>query len=327
MKGGRQMTNSEKLFLILAEELNFRRAAARAFLSQQGLSDHIRRLEECYGTPLFYRRPRVSLTPAGEAVQRTLQRVKNLESGLEAELAELEEGAAGTLRLGTNYARARLIIPLFFVQYHARYPKVRLELVPGETSAMERMLENGELDGFLGVNTALRPGMKSVPLARESIYLIASVSYLKKYLGLEKEAIAGLRSGIDLKHFQGLPFAMNYGKSTAFQLIDQHLVTNGVTIDNLLSVSDYNVLEEACRTGYVASFCPQIFLPTIIKGNRSCPEERFLCILPVRGLERSLRFDLVYQDMVYYPKFAVDCFALLKEIVGSYLEQTDVLEQ
>lgn len=144
---------------------------------------------------------------------------------LEAELAELEEGAAGTLRLGTNYARARLIIPLFFVQYHARYPKVRLELVPGETSAMERMLENGELDGFLGVNTALRPGMKSVPLAQESIYLIASVSYLKKYLGLEKEAIAGLRSGIDLKHFQGLPFAMNYGKSTAFQLIDQHLVT------------------------------------------------------------------------------------------------------
>ena len=321
------MTNSEKLFLILAEELNFRRAAARAFLSQQGLSDHIRRLEECYGTPLFYRRPRVSLTPAGEAVQRTLQRVKNLESGLEAELAELEEGAAGTLRLGTNYARARLIIPLFFVQYHARYPKVRVELVPGETSAMERMLENGELDGFLGVNTALRPGMKSVPLARESIYLIASVSYLKKYLGQEKEAIAGLRSGIDLKHFQGLPFAMNYGKSTAFQLIDQHLVTNGVTIDNLLSVSDYNVLEEACRTGYVASFCPQIFLPNIIKGNRSCPEERFLCILPVRGLERSLRFDLVYQDMVYYPKFAVDCFALLKEIVGSYLEQTDVLEQ
>ena len=37
--------------------------------------------------------------------------------------------------------------------------------------------------------------------------------------------------------------------------------------------------------------------------------------------------DLVYQDMVYYPKFAVDCFALLKEIVGSYLEQTEVLEQ
>ena len=35
----------------------------------------------------------------------------------------------------------------------------------------------------------------------------------------------------------------------------------------------------------------------------------------------------VYQDMVYYPKFAVDCFALLKEIVGSYLEQTEVLEQ
>ena len=35
----------------------------------------------------------------------------------------------------------------------------------------------------------------------------------------------------------------------------------------------------------------------------------------------------VYKRQVYYPKFAVDCFALLKEIVGSYLEQTEVLEQ
>lgn len=76
------MTNSEKLFLILAEELNFRRAAARAFLSQQGLSDHIRRLEGCYGTPLFYRRPRVSLTPAGEADTAHAAAGKNLESGL-----------------------------------------------------------------------------------------------------------------------------------------------------------------------------------------------------------------------------------------------------
>ena len=65
------MNTSEQLFLLLAEELNFTRAAERAFISQQGLSDHIRRLEKHYGTALLTRRPRVALTPAGAAVQKS----------------------------------------------------------------------------------------------------------------------------------------------------------------------------------------------------------------------------------------------------------------
>ncbi|MFR5880047.1 MAG: LysR family transcriptional regulator [Cloacibacillus evryensis] len=53
------MTNGEKLFLILAEGLSFGRAAKRCFLSQQCFSDHIKRLEEYYGTTLL-RRPSIN---------------------------------------------------------------------------------------------------------------------------------------------------------------------------------------------------------------------------------------------------------------------------
>ena len=56
-------------------------------------------------------------------------------------------------------------------------------------------------------NISKRSAAGASPAAVSYTHL-ASVSYLKKYLGLEKEAIAGLRSGIDLKHFQGLPFIM-----------------------------------------------------------------------------------------------------------------------
>ena len=40
------MTTNQQMFLLAAEELSFTRAAARAYVSQQCLSDHIRRLEE-----------------------------------------------------------------------------------------------------------------------------------------------------------------------------------------------------------------------------------------------------------------------------------------
>ena len=57
-------------FCVLAEELNFRRAAERLFISQPPLSRQIRILEDALGTPLFERCPAgpacpVALTEAG----------------------------------------------------------------------------------------------------------------------------------------------------------------------------------------------------------------------------------------------------------------------
>ena len=46
-----------KYFLLVAEELNITRAAERLYISQQSLSNHIQRLEQYYGTKLFYRKP------------------------------------------------------------------------------------------------------------------------------------------------------------------------------------------------------------------------------------------------------------------------------
>lgn len=55
-------------FVVLAEELNFTRAARRLHLSQQALSAQVKQLETSLGTPLLVRTTRrVELTPAGEA--------------------------------------------------------------------------------------------------------------------------------------------------------------------------------------------------------------------------------------------------------------------
>ena len=40
------MTTNQQMFLYAVEEMNFTRAAERAFVTQQCLSDHIRRLEK-----------------------------------------------------------------------------------------------------------------------------------------------------------------------------------------------------------------------------------------------------------------------------------------
>ena len=76
------MTNGFKMFLLAAEELNFSRAAERAFVTQQCLSDHIKRLEEMYHVTLFQRKPRLQLTPEGHAMLRYLSRMQALEDSM-----------------------------------------------------------------------------------------------------------------------------------------------------------------------------------------------------------------------------------------------------
>lgn len=53
------MTTGYKMFLLAAEELNFSRAAERAFVTPQCLSDHIKRLEEQHHVTLFQRKPKL----------------------------------------------------------------------------------------------------------------------------------------------------------------------------------------------------------------------------------------------------------------------------
>lgn len=73
-----QMMMGFKMFMLAAEEMNFSRAAEIAFVTQQCLSDHIKKLEDSYGVKFFTRRPRLSLTPEGEAMLRYISRLNVL---------------------------------------------------------------------------------------------------------------------------------------------------------------------------------------------------------------------------------------------------------
>ena len=69
-----------KYFLAVAEDLHFRKAAERLFISQPGLSRQIKQMEDDLGIRLFERHNRkVELTKAGKYLQKELaNNLKNL---------------------------------------------------------------------------------------------------------------------------------------------------------------------------------------------------------------------------------------------------------
>jgi DNA-binding transcriptional LysR family regulator len=128
MPGGN--LNDLLVFLAVARERSFTRAAAQLGLSQSALSHTVRGLEERLGLRLLTRTTRsVSPTEAGERLLRSLgPRFDEIDAELAA-LSELREKPAGTIRItATDYAADTIVWPRL-MKLLAQYPDIKVEII------------------------------------------------------------------------------------------------------------------------------------------------------------------------------------------------------
>jgi DNA-binding transcriptional LysR family regulator len=137
-----------RYFAVVAEELNFRRAAARLHVAQPSLSAQIRALETELGVRLLTRSTRkVALTAAGEVFQRDVRRLLALTDDAVAAARRADRGEIGRLRVGFVGSATYELLPRVAAAFRAECPDVTLEL-RGEmfTPGQVRALLAGELD-------------------------------------------------------------------------------------------------------------------------------------------------------------------------------------
>jgi DNA-binding transcriptional LysR family regulator len=119
-----------RVFIAVARERSFTRAAAQLGVSQSALSHTIRSLEERLGLRLLTRTTRsVSPTEAGERLLNSVgPRFEEIESELAA-LNALRDKPAGTIRITTGEHAAHTILWPKLARLLAEYPDIRIELV------------------------------------------------------------------------------------------------------------------------------------------------------------------------------------------------------
>ena len=169
-----------RAFVLVADLLNFRRAAEQMSVTPSALSQSIRALEERVGIRLFNRTTRsVSLTDAGRSL---LEHVRPALDGVDSAMASVREAAGtptGTIRIiATCHAAFTHVLPKL-MSFHAQAPEVVVDLTVNDSS----------LDFVAsGFDAAIRPGevidkdMIAVKIGADHRQVaFASPGYLEKH--------------------------------------------------------------------------------------------------------------------------------------------------
>ena len=117
-----------QVFLTVAREGSFSRAAERLYRTQPAVSLAIRKLEESLGQPLFVRGARpVRLTDAGNLLREYAERLLNLRDEVKKGLLDLEGLKRGELSLGVNESSIHALLPAL-ASFREAHPGVQVRL-------------------------------------------------------------------------------------------------------------------------------------------------------------------------------------------------------
>ncbi|WP_272150019.1 LysR family transcriptional regulator [Tenacibaculum aiptasiae] len=228
-----------RYFLAVAEDLHFRKAAERLFISQPGLSRQIKQMEDDLGVELFVRHNRkVELTSAGLYLKNELTRnLKNLDNILDyAKL--LQDGKQGKLEFGYVGSAMQDIIPNLLIQFKKEHPNVQFGLKEMDNQKQIESLLSHDIDvGFVRLDRVPR-GLNIKPILKESFCLV-----LPKNHPINASNFKGLQ---ELKDESFILFDPSYSPSyyeKIMQIFDENGFTPIVSHNTIHAASIYKLVE------------------------------------------------------------------------------------
>ncbi len=167
-----------RYFLAVAEELHFRKAADRLFISQPGLSRQIKQMEQELGLDLFERsNKKVYLTKAGKYLQHEAELImKNIDHTFShAQL--IDQGKEGEISFGYVGSAMQNVIPEFILRIKDDYPNIHYNLKEMENPDQIDALFMKEIDlAFVRLDKVPK-GLNIHPVFEDTFSLVLPKSH------------------------------------------------------------------------------------------------------------------------------------------------------
>ena len=274
----------------VADAGTFSAAATRLHTVQSNVSTHVARLERELGVALVDRSAG-QLTAEGDVAVARARRVQAEVDALVADVASLHDEVAGHVRMGIIGTTGRWMLPPLLAAVAARYPKVRIAILEGNTTSLLPQLLAGAVD-LAVVNLPVSDAQITVDeLFEEDLVLVAPARHhlaSRKKVSFEEAAA----------HELLLPPP---GTSIRVEL-DRAAEAAGVTLQAQIELDGLRLIASLAFEGFGAAILPATAVPAApntawrrvglagVTGRRVglARRRRGLPSAPVRALQEAI---------------------------------------
>lgn len=170
--------NSLLVFYTVAKLGSFSKAAETLFMTQPGVSNHVKQLESQVGKKLIERgKDRITLTPVGKIVFRYAERIERCASELNSLIQSTKSKEPSVLKIATTTVYSKVFVPSVLGTFVRNYPNVTVKLDLANTEEMMAKVMKGEVDVAIVANPKKSRRLEIAPLVKEEMVLITDMKH------------------------------------------------------------------------------------------------------------------------------------------------------
>ena len=231
--------NRLAVFHAVARTGSFTQASRELFITQPGVSKHVKALEEYYGARLFDRLgKRVELTQVGEILYQATRQIFDLLDHTRERIDELHGIEAGRLTIGSSVTIGIYILPKIIKSFSDRHPNVQIALdIAMSRQVVDRVLEN-EVDIGLVGHKADDERVHSGAFMMDEFVLVMPVDH--PWRG---------RESIPLSDLTLEPFLISRRGSGTQTVMEERLRHEGVVLRNAMEFGNTEAVKKGVMAG------------------------------------------------------------------------------
>jgi DNA-binding transcriptional LysR family regulator len=265
-----------QVFLTVATERSFSRAAEKMFRTQPAISLALQRLELELGEKLIDRTGKdLILTDAGRTVLEFARRFQSLKLELDNSLAELRDNSAGRLAIGANESTTLYLLQ-HIQRYRELYPKIKVQVRRSLSSKIPDELIDGNLElGVISFDPA-DERIKSKVIYTDALAFVVSPRH--RLAHKKTVSIVDLGSEIFIAHNVVSPYR---------DLVLREFQSHKTPLNMSVEMPTIEAIRRLVQSNMGVAFLPRMCVEQEI-------EQKMLCEIRVKELHVERKIRLVY---------------------------------
>ena len=249
-------------FVVLAEEKNISRAAARLFISRSALNRQLLAVESELGEPLFKRLGNsLELTYLGKVYWDMAVKVLDIVNRSELMMTSISNSIHGKITFGASPTFCPAVLTAVFPRFHEKYPGITIEAVQGDSTYLANLLRSGELDIAVISSNDVTEDISSTFLQDGEVVLVAPDTHkMASRAGIDGR---GELLQCDLNWFRDDLFCMQARTSPMFDIIQDAFRVADFTPNIILENTTRSLSLALTSDGIANAFLIDIFLDSV----------------------------------------------------------------